>query len=234
MNSNIINNYFPHVFLISTVEDTGRQRHTMNYLDSLGVRYNLRIAPHTNFLQGVLCDDFVHSWDAKSYTHVGAMSLRLCYLSIFAECIYTNKEKILILEDDVVFEPGFDTNFKNFMDNVPSNWDLLNIGYHESKNVPGAWKFETLNDTVSACDAAYTTHMVAVNCTYNMQRLCDKIKTSNIPIDYIFMYFTHVAKVENKEYMTNYIPNKVLCRQLSYRSDAEKQSHQIYKSLITP
>ena len=233
MKSNIINQYFSNVYVISTVDDTGRQSRVMQYLDNLGVQYNLRIAPHTNFLNGVLCDEFVHSWDSQSYTHVGAMSLRLCYLSIFAECIYTNKSKILILEDDVLFEEGFDTNFKNFMDNVPCNWDLLNLGYHESKDVPGAWKFERLNNDVAQCDAAYATHMVAVNTTYNMQRLCDKLKTCNIPIDYIFMYFTHVAKAENKEYMTNYIPNKILCRQLSYRSESEKQPHQTFPSLIS-
>lgn len=234
MKSNIVNKYFHHVFLISTVDDTGRQKRTMQYLDHLGINYYLRIAPHINFLKGELCDEFVHSWDPKSYTHVGAMSLRLCYLSIFAECIYTHKERILILEDDVVFEKNFDENFENFMNNIPCNWDLLNLGYHESKEVSGAWKFTELNKYVSQCDAAYASHMVAVNTIYNMRRLCEKVKTCNIPIDYIFMYFTHVLKAENKEYMTSYIPNQILCRQLSYRNQVDKQPHQIYESLINP
>ena len=37
-------------------------------------------------------------------------------------------ESLLLLEDDVVFEPEFDTYYKNFMEMVPDDWDVINFG----------------------------------------------------------------------------------------------------------
>ena len=231
MNSNIINNYFPHVFLISTVEDTGRQRHTMNYLDSLGIKYNLRIAPYNGRLQGVHCDDFVRGWNPEHYLHPGAESLRLCYASIFAECIYTNIDSILILEDDVVFEPDFEIKFDRFMQHLPDDWDTLNLGYHESKD-QNAWTYTPVNECVQLAEASYTSHCVAIRGLQNMRAMADKVMTSLIPIDFVFVYFSHVLKCENKRFWRYYIPSEILCRQKSYRSDTEKLPHQTFESLI--
>lgn len=233
MKSSIIHNYFQHVFLISTVDDTGRQKRTMDYLTQLGIKFNLRIAPYNGRMQGTLCDDFFRGWNSEAYLHSGAESLRLCYASIFAECIYNNIDTIMIFEDDVLFEPDWESKFGLFMQNLPNDWEMLNLGYHESKD-KSAWAFEPINQHVSLLEAAYTSHWMAVRGLSNMRLLAEKVKTSLLPIDMIFTYFSHVLKCENKKFWRYYTPNEILCRQLSYRSDAGQQPHQIYESLIAP
>ena len=235
MKSNIINQYFENVFVISTVENTGRQKYVMDYLNNLGVKYNLRIAPPKKFFEGRLCDDFVRGWDQNSYLCNGNISLKLCYASIFSECIYNNINKLLILEDDILFENDYETKFDNFMTHIPNDWDHLNIGYHEGKNLFGAWRFENINEYVALSETSYTTHAVAFRGADTLRRITDKIVTSNIPIDYVFVYFTHVLKCEGKQFMRSYIPNEIICRQQSYRSDCEcvlPDAKPMFKSLI--
>jgi glycosyl transferase family 25 len=42
----------------------------------------------------------------------------------------------LILEDDAVFMPNFLDNFNNFVDNLPSNWDIIYLGAHIGTSEP--------------------------------------------------------------------------------------------------
>lgn len=233
MKSNINKHFQQNVFLISTVEDTGRQRETMAYLNSLGIQYQLRIAPYNGRLQGALCDNFLHLWNPDHYLHAGAESLRLCYASIFAECIYNNIDQILIMEDDIVFEPDFEDKFDKFMCHVPNNWDILNLGHHESKD-QNAWVYTQFNEHVQLAEAVYATHCVAIQGTNNMREMVNKIMSCLMPIDFVFTYFSHALKCYNEPFWKYYIPSEIICRQRSYRSDKERQPFQTYKSLINP
>lgn len=240
MKSNIINQYFDHVFVISTVENVGRQKRITEYLDSLGIKYNLRIAPPKQYFEDRSCEGFIQHWFQNSVLHSGATSLKLCYLSIFAECVYTGIDKLLILEDDVIFENDYETKFDVFMKNIPNDWEILNVGYHVSKENPNGWKFEKINEHASLCEVAYTTHMVAFQGEKTLLRMKNQIGTMHMPIDYILMHFTHALKTDLyksdvEPVMKCYIPNEIICRQMSYRCDCVSgvdNPHPMFKSLI--
>lgn len=240
MKFNIINQYFDHVFVISTVENTGRQKRITDYLDSLGIKYNLRIAPPKEYFEEMPCEGFVLHWDQNASVAPGATSLKLCYLSIFAECVYRGIDKLLILEDDIIFENGYETKFDMFMKHVPNDWELLNVGHHESKKVPNVWKFEPIDEYVSVCEVAYASHMVAFQGEKTLLRMKDKAATTHMPIDYILVHFTHALKTDmfkcdTEPFMKNYIPNEIICRQQSYRHDCKSgvdNPHPMFKSLI--
>lgn len=45
-------------------------------------------------------------------------------------------EELLVMEDDVVFEPKFDEYYRNFMKMVPDDWDAIYFGGWFSSGVP--------------------------------------------------------------------------------------------------
>jgi hypothetical protein len=84
-------------------------------------------------------------------------------------------------------------------------------------------KYFEVNEFVSDAEVSWTTHMVAFNKELTLRNLSDKIINSTMPIDYIINYFTHICKCLNDERrMVCYIPNEIICKQLSYRDDENK------------
>ena len=228
---NVINKYFDNVFVITTSVETERQKYITEYLNSEGIQYNLRTAVPANFLQVY---ETVDLWNAPARTSKGNVSLCLAYLSIFSECLYTNKHKLLILEDDVEFEPDYQEKFELFMNNLNNDWDVLNLGYHHSKEDGISWKYFNVNDYVSELEVCWTTHMVAFNNQKTLLNLRNKlINDVPLPIDYVINYFTHTCKCHSREEtMRGYIPNQIIGRQLSYRGYENKPGKKMFQSLI--
>ena len=118
------------------------------------------------------------------------------------------------------------------MSSIKNDWDILNFGYHHKKFEDG-WKYFEVNEFVSDAEVSWTTHMVAFNKELTLRNLSDKIINSTMPIDYIINYFTHICKCLNDERrMVCYIPNEIICKQLSYRDDENKPDNKVFKSLI--
>lgn len=228
---NVINKYFDNVYVITTSIETERQQYIMNYMKNHGIHYNLRTAIPSSFVQSYNTIDL---WNAPCVTSAGNVSLCLTYLSIFSECLYKQKYKLLVLEDDVSFEPDYQTKFEAFMNSVGDEWDVLNLGYHPSKEDGFSWKYFKVNDIMSESEVSWTTHMVAFNNKDTLIDLKNKIiKDTPLPIDFVISYFTHICKCHSDpRTMRSYIPNDILCRQLSYRDSETKSEHKLFKSLI--
>jgi len=227
---NVINEYFDKVYVITTSIETDRQSYISNYLNKNNIIYNLRTSVPYTFLQNYPIRDL---WNSDRITNSKEISLCLCYLSIFKECLYNKTYKILILEDDIVFENDYIEKFIKFMSSVKDNWDILNFGYHHKKYESG-WKYFEVDEFVSDAEVSWTTHMVAFNKEIILRNLSDKIINSTMPIDYIINYFTHICKCLNDEKrMMCYIPNQIICKQLSYRDDENKPENKLFKSLIS-
>lgn len=226
---NVINQYFDKVYVITTALETNRQFYILNYLYENDIIYNLRTSvPHT-FLQNYKIRDL---WGSDRTTNSKETSLCLCYLSIFKECLYNKTFKILILEDDIIFEDNYIDKFIRFMSSIKDDWNILNFGFHHKKYDSG-WKYFEVNKFVSDAEVSWTTHMVAFNKESTLKNLSDKIINSTMPIDYVINYFTHTCKCLNDENrMICYIPNEIICKQLSYRDQENKPDNKIFKSLI--
>jgi GR25 family glycosyltransferase involved in LPS biosynthesis len=226
---NIINNFFKDVYVITTSVDTERQKYIIDYLKKNDLSFEIRTAVPSHFLNNYPVKDL---WNSPRITNSNEISLCLCYLSILKECIYMQKDKILILEDDIVFEKDYEIKFLNFMENVDNCWNILNFGYHHKK-YDGFWKFTEINKYVSDAEVSWTTHMIAFNGLNILSTIAEKIISSTIPIDFIINYFTHICKCEKKkEVMKCYIPNEIICKQLSFREKENKPENLVFKSLI--
>lgn len=226
---NVINKHFDKVYVITTSLETERQSYILEYLNKNNILYNLRSSVPYKFFQDYSIKDL---WGTDRTTNSKEISLCLCYLSIFKECLYNKTYKVLIVEDDIVFENDYIEKFERFMSSIIDDWDILNFGYHHKKYESG-WKYFTVNEFVSNAEVSWTTHMVAFNKKSTLTNLSDKIINSTMPIDYIINYFTHICKCLNDEKrMTCYIPNEIICKQLSYRDDENKPDNKVFKSLI--
>ena len=226
---NVINKHFDKVYVITTSLETERQSYILEYLSKNNIEYNIRVSVPYKFLQDYYIKDL---WNSEIITNYKNISLCLCYLSIFKECLYNKTYRVLIFEDDIIFENDYIEKFERFMSSIKNDWDILNFGYHHKKFEDG-WKYFEVNEFVSDAEVSWTTHMVAFNKELTLRNLSDKIINSTMPIDYIINYFTHICKCLNDERrMVCYIPNEIICKQLSYRDDENKPDNKVFKSLI--
>lgn len=66
----------------------------------------------------------------------GSVGKWLSHLTLYLEIMdnHKNDEAILILEDDVVIDRDFKKKFKDFLNDVPSNWEFLALGFCGNKS----------------------------------------------------------------------------------------------------
>jgi len=58
----------------------------------------------------------------------GAYGCLLSHLAVVQEARRLGHKSVLIFEDDVVFDPEFEAKFVSFVEQVPSDWDMLYFG----------------------------------------------------------------------------------------------------------
>lgn len=101
---------------------------------------------------------------AGSYSH----------LNVLKEAKKNNVEKLLLLEDDVVFTENVNELFNNVINNVPTDWDYLFFG---GNHIGG---FQQISDGVSKLNRSYAIHACGVKSSgYDVmiQHLENKINT---------------------------------------------------------
>lgn len=65
------------------------------------------------------------------YLTKGAVGLALTYKNILEQAT----RNTLVLEDDIKIDSSFDVMFENTIKNLPTNWDILYLGWHPSKHL---------------------------------------------------------------------------------------------------
>lgn len=221
----MLNKITDKTFLITTI-NSNRKNYIKKHLKDNNIKYDTIVAPYNELLSNdiEIVDNVASS---KS-----SLSLVSAYMSIFEKSILEEYNDISIIEDDCYFSPGWESKFSTFYKNVPTNWNLLNIGYHplhESHTVK-----EKLNDYVNIpLNYHHTTHCIIVNwkCYKEFLYLAEDHKYK-FPVDYIFndMY-------KNKNRFYSYIPNDKFIYQLSVRPnkeyDLKLETDIRFKSFIT-
>ena len=92
--------------------------------------------------------DYLHQPFAKKI-----MGNQLSHYSILKEMIANNYKYIIILQDDIVFKPGFNQRIEKVLDSIPDDAEIVNIGLHKyalyANFVPWDLSSETDRDAVS-------------------------------------------------------------------------------------
>lgn len=90
--------------------------------------------------------DFVKMDKHKPYMKK-IMGNQLSHFNIYKDMIRNNYDKILILQDDVIFCDEFNKHLNNICMSLPKDCDVLNIGLHEYANLSKFVKYNLNSDT---------------------------------------------------------------------------------------
>lgn len=219
---NILNKLFERIYIITTSIQTDRHSYIKRLAREENLQCDIKFAPNRKY-----CKDFenLDLWGGMRSDNSAYTSLTSTYYSIFSESLYHEYNNILVFEDDIKFENDYGRKIVDFMQNVPNDWCFLNLGHHESKNIPCGWKVYYLNSYISRVDVSWTTHSVAFKGKEMFQKLLNRMDNNNGSIEHILNYFTHIEKNN-----ASYTPNEMIFTQLSdrnYECDDKK-----FKSLI--
>jgi GR25 family glycosyltransferase involved in LPS biosynthesis len=67
------------------------------------------------------------------YMTRGGMGCALSHRSIFLKIMQENHDYVLVIEDDVIFADDFLKSWNHYTKSLPTNFDLIYVGYHESE-----------------------------------------------------------------------------------------------------
>ena len=121
--------------------------------------------------------------DYNSPLSKGELGLLLTVTNIFENAKKENLEKILILEDDCLFENRI-LNIQKYFENLPDDWDMIYFGGNH--NLHGNYPQPIpVNDYVKKVLYTYSSHMIGFH-----SKIFDKIislsKTNQFPIDIVY------------------------------------------------
>jgi len=140
-----MNEYFDKIYCINLERRPDRKAESQAQFDALGLDV-----------------EFIKAVDGKELAppdkiNTGELGCILSHVKIYKDAEAKGYKRILILEDDCVFENGINELFKEYIKEVPKDWGLLYFGgSHLKTPLP-------VNDKIHRLLHTYTTHCYAVN-----------------------------------------------------------------------
>jgi hypothetical protein len=214
----VLNRLFSKVFLITTEPPNSRLEYFVEYYNSIGLNYDLRVATNSSYFKKV--------YDGSFEINEQEQSLESAYASIFYESYYKKLDNIVILEDDNRFVENFEELFLQFYKNVPDDWDFLNLssyqlGYHKNKE---NYIVTSVNEYVDKIKIKHSSNCTIFRNTNTYKMIADKIVGCKYPVDLVMTDFSY------NDLLNSYSSNTDITNQLSTRlSDVPSDK---FKSLI--
>ena len=201
----ILNTLFSDVFLITIAPPNPRYSYFTNHCKDVGLEYKLRIAPRPEY--------FYKAYDGLFEINEKEQSLQSAYCSIFYEAYYKNLDSIVILEDDNQFLENFENSFLNFYNNIPNDWDFLNLsnyqlGYHKNKE---NYIVTSVNEYVNKIKIKHSSNCTIFRYPTTYKMIADKIVGCKYPVDLVMTDFSY------NNLLNSYSPSIDITNQLSTR-----------------
>ena len=214
----ILNKLFSKIFLITTNPPNSRYASFVEYYNSIGLNYDLRISTNSSYFKKI--------YDNSFEINEQEQSLESAYTSILYESYYKNFDSIVILEDDNRFVENFEELFLEFYNKTPTDWDFLNLsnyplGYHKiEKN----YIVTSVNEYVNKIKIKYSCNCMIFRCPTTYKMIADKIVSCKYPIDLVMIDFSY------NNLLNSYSPVIDITNQLSTRMCDVPEDR--FKSLI--
>ena len=123
---NILNKYFNKVYVISSYATHSRLSDLLPFLDKENIKCELIISPKKKYFKPdyniILANE-------------GNQSLTSANESIFLKELYIKSDSFCVMEDDVFFDLEYEIKLTKFFNQLPSDWDILNLGYHDHSSI---------------------------------------------------------------------------------------------------
>ena len=190
-----IQDFFDNIYIINLKKRTDRLCHIKQELDKI----NCDIYTIYEAIDG-------STLNVNTKIKKGNYALCLTTKNILKEAKEKKFEKILILEDDVIFKDKFNENFNNTIEHLPDDWDLFYMGANHMKP-----KIE-YNDKIDKLTYSYAAHFLGVkNTIYDV--IIENIDRGEIENDVLY------ANLQS--YYNAYCSKKQHVKQLASFSDIE-------------
>jgi GR25 family glycosyltransferase involved in LPS biosynthesis len=142
-----INDVFPHKSCINLDRDVD----TWGRLQATLTRHDIRAVRRVSAVDGSRLE-LPAPWRHSA----GAYGCLLSHLQLVKDARKRGLPSLLILEDDVVFDPSFNEKFPVFMRGLPADWDMVFLGaLHREDPIP-------VTDNVVRVRHAYSTYAYAL------------------------------------------------------------------------
>uniref|UniRef100_A0A665V2U5 Procollagen galactosyltransferase 2-like n=1 Tax=Echeneis naucrates TaxID=173247 RepID=A0A665V2U5_ECHNA len=201
------------IFLINLKRRLDRRTRMLKTMTSLGLQPTLTNAVdgkalNTSQLQALgieMMPGYKDPYSGRVLTR-GEIGCFLSHHSIWTQVIERSLQKILILEDDVRFEPRFKRRLQAIMDDISRtqlNWDLIYVGRKRMQVQQPEQSVEGVNNLVEA-DYSYWTLGYALSQQGARKLLAAQPFTKMLPVDEFLPVMFN--KHPNTEYMSHFEP----------------------------
>jgi glycosyltransferase involved in cell wall biosynthesis len=207
-----LSNTFDEVFLVNLQRDAGKRYSALKHLNSQGIwprlwsaSYGYDSPLYEQYLEyrqrplGDLSDSEFSQLEirrgSKFISSPGAWGYLRTYESLLQHALESNLRRILILEDDVLLCHDFQSRFGQWIERVPKDWKLLQLGASQ-------YNWNSAGDLVQAAAKGFYTPQVIDTCGSFaiaidhaiIQQLLEQLRLMDSPFDFITLgkiYQTH-------------------------------------------
>lgn len=138
------NRYFDHVYCLSLPECKERQEMTIARAQKFGLSFTFYPA-----ISGKLFGD-IHAGHSDSrttkITNPNYMACALSHLSIYRHALVNKYSRILVIEDDLLFNKNMAEIFGSAIEEVPDDWKLLYLAWIPLSDDLMYWNYSIIND----------------------------------------------------------------------------------------
>lgn len=196
-----INDLTKNIYVINLKERTDRKLHIEDQLKKINcLEYKL--------IEGINGNTLVNQTRLSN----GMFGLVKTYLKIYDEWSQQDCDDILIIEDDCVFVENFNERLEGYIENVPSDWDMLYFGANHNYHM--GMKTLKINDRCIKLNKSYSAHCVLLK-KQVFEELIQNIKNFSIENDVM------MANLQNK--YNAYSSSEALASQIESYSNIENK-----------
>lgn len=139
-----INKYFDHVYCLNLPECKERAEMTLSRAQKFGISFSFFPA-----ISGKIFKD-VHAGHSKSkqsaIPNPNYMACAMSHLSIYRHALANGYKKILVIEDDLLFNKNMDSLFSAAVKEVPDDWKLLYLAWIPLTDDLLYWNYSIIDD----------------------------------------------------------------------------------------
>lgn len=169
-----ISDVVDHIFVLNLDYRREKWQHAKNELRYIGENGE-------DFERFSAIDGEEHSKSDGVDIKPGALGCSLSHLKIYSEANKRGYEKIVVLEDDVIFEKNFNSRFERSYNQLPEDWQFLYLGGNH-RELP-----DNYSENLNICNRTWATHAYLIGREYR-EVIKQRVQNDDFsqPVDNVF------------------------------------------------